>query len=59
MKRLLLYSFFDQREGLFSKLCLKIEVEFQKVYATIQKGIVGGFEFTVLQRNLKEGEETK
>ena len=25
-----------------------------KVHATIPKGIVGGFEFTVLQRNLKE-----
>ena len=26
----------------------------EKVHATIQKGIVGGFEFTVLQRNLKK-----
>ena len=26
----------------------------QKVHATIPKGIVGGFEWTVLQRNLKE-----
>ena len=26
----------------------------KKVHATIPKGIVGGFEFTVLQRNLKE-----
>ena len=26
----------------------------EKVYATITKGIVGGFEFAVLQRNLKE-----
>ena len=26
----------------------------EKVYTTILKGIVGGFEFTVLQRNLKE-----
>ena len=25
----------------------------EKVHATISKGIVGGFEFTVLQRNLK------
>ena len=25
-----------------------------KVHATTSKGIVGGFEFTVLQRNLKE-----
>ena len=26
----------------------------EKVHATIPKGIVDGFEFTVLQRNLKE-----
>ena len=26
----------------------------EKVHATIPKGIVGGFEFTFLQRNLKE-----
>ena len=26
----------------------------EKVHATTPKGIVGGFEFTVLQRNLKE-----
>ena len=26
----------------------------EKVHATIPRGIVGGFEFTVLQRNLKE-----
>ena len=26
----------------------------EKVHVTISKGIVGGFEFTVLQRNLKE-----
>ena len=26
----------------------------EKVHATIPKGLVGGFEFTVLQRNLKE-----
>ena len=26
----------------------------EKVHATSPKGIVGGFEFTVLQRNLKE-----
>ena len=26
----------------------------EKVHATIPKGIVGGFKFTVLQRNLKE-----
>ena len=29
----------------------------EKVYATIPKGIVVGFEFTVLQRNLKEWQE--
>ena len=29
----------------------------EKVHATIPKGIVGGFEFTVLQRNLKEWHE--
>ena len=29
----------------------------EKVHATIPKGIVGGFEFTVLQRNLKKWQE--
>ena len=29
----------------------------EKVHATITKGIVGGFEFTVLQRNLKKWQE--
>ena len=29
----------------------------EKVHATIQKGLVGGFEFTVLQRNLQEWHE--
>ena len=29
----------------------------EKVHATIPKGIVGGFKFTVLQRNLKEWQE--
>ena len=29
----------------------------EKVHATIPKGIVGGFEFSVLQRNLKEWHE--
>ena len=29
----------------------------EKVHATIPKGIVGGVEFTVLQRNLKEWHE--
>ena len=32
----------------FEKCCRK------NVHATIPKGIVGGFEFTVFQRNLKE-----
>ena len=35
----------------FEKGCRK------KVHATIPKGIVGGFEFTVLRRNLKEWHE--
>ena len=29
----------------------------EKVYATIRKGAVGGFEFIALQRNLKEWHE--
>ena len=29
----------------------------EKVHATIPKGFVGGFEFTVLQRNLKKWHE--
>ena len=29
----------------------------EKVHTTIPKGIVGGFEFTVLQRNLREWQE--
>ena len=29
----------------------------EKAHPTISKGIVGGFEFTVLQRNLKEWHE--
>ena len=29
----------------------------EKVHATILKGIVGGFEYTILQRNLKEWHE--
>ena len=37
-------------------LCIQLFRErlSEKVHATIPKGIVGGFEFTVLQRNLKE-----
>ena len=41
-----IYSYFEIETGLS-----------KKVYATIPKGIVGGFEFTVLQRNLKEWHE--
>ena len=29
----------------------------EKVHATFPKGIVGGFEFTLLQRNLKKSHE--
>ena len=29
----------------------------EKVHATIPKGIMGGFDFTVLQRNLREWHE--
>ena len=29
----------------------------EKVHATISKGIVGGFEFTVLRRNVQEWHE--
>ena len=29
----------------------------EKVHATVPKGIVGGFEFTVIQRSLKESHE--
>ena len=37
-------------------LCIQLfrERMLEKVHATIAKGIVGGFECTVLQRNLKE-----
>ena len=37
-------------------VCLQLfrEKLSEKVHATITKGIVGGFEFAVLQRNLKE-----
>ena len=36
--------------------CIQLFQErlWEKVHASILKGIVGGFEFTVLQRNLKE-----
>ena len=48
----LTYSFGDQfghtRTQLFRERLS------EKVLATIPKGIVGGFEFSVLQRNLKE-----
>ena len=37
-------------------ICIQLfrESLLEKVHATIPKGIVGGFEFNVLQRNLKE-----
>ena len=37
-------------------LCIQLFREWlsEKVHATIPKGIVGGFEFSVFQRNLKE-----
>ena len=40
-------------------LCIQLFRErlSEKVHATISKGIVGGFEFTVLQRNLKKWHE--
>ena len=38
----------------FYKLTAISERLSEKVHATILKGIVGGFEFTVLQRSLKE-----
>ena len=44
----LLYMLFHMLIQLFGERLLK------KVAATILKGIVGGFEFSVLQRNLKE-----
>ena len=40
-------------------ICIQVFQErlSEKVHATIPKGIVGGFEFNVLQRNLKEWHE--
>ena len=40
--------------GRCSRIQLFRERLLEKVHATIPRGIVGGFEFTVLQRNLKE-----
>ena len=44
------------QRGHFILFCIQLFRErlSEKVHATIQKGIVGGFEFTFLQRNLKE-----
>ena len=39
------------------KIQLFRERLWEKVHATIPKGIVGGFEFPVFQRNLKEWHE--
>ena len=40
--------------GIYREVCSFRERLSEKVHATIPKGIVGGFEFTVLQRTLKE-----
>ena len=40
--------------GRCSRIHLFRERLLEKVHATIPRGIAGGFEFTVLQRNLKE-----
>ena len=44
------------QRGHFILFCIQLFRErlSEKVHATIPKGIVGGFEFTFLQRNLKE-----
>ena len=43
-----------QADGCTGKIQLFRERLSEKVHATMLKGIVGGFEFTVLQRRLKE-----
>ena len=47
-------NFSSFREQLLQSIQLFQERLSGKVHATILKGIVGGFQFTVLQRNLKE-----
>ena len=44
-------------EEVYSPFQLFRERLSEKVHATILKGIVGGFKFTVLQRNLREWHE--
>ena len=44
-------------EEVYSPIQLFRERLSEKVHATILKGIVGGFKFTVLQRNLREWHE--
>ena len=44
----------EQQSPIFNHIQLFRERLLEKVHATIPKGVVGGFEFTVLQRNLKE-----
>ena len=53
--RILINAYFEHWKSLSLMLNTAISREVVgKVHATIPKGIVGGFEFTVLQRNLKE-----
>ena len=44
----------EQQSPIFNHIQLFRERLLEKVHATIPKGIVGGFEFTVLRGNLKE-----
>ena len=50
--------YFDLRKQI-NDVCMYVfrETLSEKVHATIPKGIVGGFEFTVLHRTLKEWHE--
>ena len=49
--------FHSEKIGVIGIILLFREGLSDKVHATILKGIVGGFVFTVYQRNLKEGYE--
>ena len=53
----LLISIRVNPQKMYSLIQLFRERMSEKVHVTIPKGIVGGFEFTVLQRNLKEWHE--
>ena len=44
----------EQQSPIFNNIQLFRERLLEKVHATIPKGSVGGFEFTILRRNLKE-----